>query len=88
MRIIISLSNSIKKISLNNFSFKAFYDINETFIFDKIIIRIIIKLNFKNIKNAFKIIIKTLYNLKSKIFENSLKMPKELILLKIKDNLK
>ena len=42
-----------KKNSFNNFSFQTFYDINETFNFDKILIRIIIKFNFENVKKYF-----------------------------------
>ena len=39
-------------------------------------------------RNVFKIIKSFLYNLKSKIFKNHLKILKRLTLLKIKNNLK
>ena len=42
-----------RKNSLDFFFFKTFYDINEAFNFDKILIRIIIKFGFKDVKKCF-----------------------------------
>ena len=61
-----------------------FYNLNKTFNFDKILIRIIIKFKFQMKKNAFKIIRLFSYNLKSRVFKNRLKISKKLMFLKIK----